>query len=144
MNRLGALGLRRKGQRGFTLVELLVVLAILAMIAAVAAPRLFKTLGSAQVDAARVQIESLSSAIDLYRLETGKFPPTLAALVQAPAGATDWNGPYLRKRQLPKDPWDRDYVYQSPGAQGPYDIYSLGADGTRGGEGENADILSWE
>ncbi len=130
--------------RGFTLLELLVVLAILGMIAAFAAPRVFKYLASARTDSARVQIENLGQGIDLYKLEVGTYPPDLEALVQSPSGEERWNGPYLKKSVIPKDPWGNDYVYRFPGEHGPYDLASLGADKAEGGEDENADIVSWE
>lgn len=134
----------RAGARGFTLLELLVVLAILGMIAAFAAPRVFKYLASAKADSARVQIENLGQGLDLYKLEVGAYPADLEALVQAPSGAEGWNGPYLKKSVIPKDPWGNDYVYRFPGEHGPYDLSSLGADNAEGGEGENADVVSWE
>jgi general secretion pathway protein G len=130
--------------RGFTLLELLVVLAILAMIASFAAPQVFRWLGGARVDAARVQIESLSTGIDLYRLDVGSYPPDLQALVERPPGLEGWNGPYLRRPVVPRDPWNNEFVYRYPGVHGPYDLMSLGADGMEGGEGENRDIVSWE
>lgn len=138
--------LRRKGTnpRGFTLLELLVVLAILGMIAAFAAPRVFKYLASARADSARVQIENLGQGIDLYKLEIGTYPPDLEALVEQPSGEERWNGPYLKKSVIPKDPWGNDYVYRFPGEHGPYDLVSLGADNAEGGEDENADIASWK
>lgn len=131
-------------ERGFTLLEILVVLAIIGLIAAIAAPQVFKSLGGAKSDSARVQIEALSTGIDLYRLEVGKLPPDLEALVRRPSGEERWNGPYLRKASVPKDPWGNDYRYKVPGDHGDYDLYSLGADGAEGGEGENRDITSWE
>ena len=136
--------LQRRRARGFTLLELLVVLVILGLIGAIAAPQVFKWLEKANVDAARVQIEALGNSIELYRLEVGTYPPTLAALVKKPAGVDRWNGPYLRKSTLPQDPWNRDYQYRMPGEHGDYDLYSLGADGVEGGEGNNADITSWQ
>ena len=134
---------RRKAS-GFTLVELLVVLAILGMIAAFAAPRVFKYLGSAKTDAAKIQIENLSSGLDLYKLEVGSYPNSLSALVEKPAGVGKWNGPYLKKRVIPKDPWGKDYVYKYPAKDGMYELMSYGADGVQGGEGENSDIVSWQ
>lgn len=130
--------------RGFTLLEILVVLAIIGLIAAIAAPRVFKSLGGAKSDAAKVQIEALATGIDLYRLEVGKLPPTLEALVERPTGEERWNGPYLRKSTVPKDPWHNDYIYRVPGEHGVYDLLSLGADGVDGGEGEDRDVKGWE
>ena len=130
--------------RGFTLIELLVVLAILGMVAAFAAPQVFKWMGTSRADSARIQIENLGSVIDLYRLEVGSLPPDLEALVSEPADTARWNGPYLKKRVIPKDPWGHDYVYRNPGEYGDYDLLSLGADNSEGGEGENRDIVSWE
>ncbi|MCH9670909.1 MAG: type II secretion system major pseudopilin GspG [Gammaproteobacteria bacterium] len=129
---------------GFTLIELLVVMAILALIASVAGPQLFKYLGGAKSEAAGVQIESLGTGIDLYKLEVGQYPPTLEALVSKPAGVDRWNGPYMKKSVIPKDPWGNEYVYTVPGDHGPYDLVSLGGDNAEGGEGEDRDIVSWE
>jgi general secretion pathway protein G len=131
---------------GFTLIELLVVLVILGLLAALAGPRVVGYLGGAKSDSAKLQIEQFGSALDLYRLELNRYPTTeegLQALVQAPAGVTGWNGPYLKKKAVPKDPWGNDYHYVSPGQQGAYDLYSLGADNREGGEGENKDVVSW-
>ena len=136
---------RRQPRRaGFTLVEMLVVIAILAMIAAFAAPRALKWLSGAKADSARVQIEAIGTGIDLYRLEVGRFPPELEALVRKPSGVDRWNGPYLKKNKLPKDPWGNDFVYRHPGEHGEYDLLSLGADGAEGGDGDAADVKSWE
>ncbi len=129
---------------GFTLVELLVVLAILGLIATFAAPRVLKYLSGAKSDSARIQIESLATTLDLYKLETGKYPEILEDLVKKPAGADKWGGPYLKKKTVPKDPWGKDFIYRNPGTEGLYDLVSLGADGIEGGEGENRDIVSWE
>ena len=134
-------------QRGFTLIELLVVLVILGLLAGVAGPRIIGYLGGARSDTARLQIEEFGGSLDLFKLETGRYPTTqegLQALVQQPPGLAGWNGPYLKKSELPKDPWGRDYVYSIPGKHGDVDIVSLGADGAAGGEGENADIVSWD
>ena len=129
---------------GFTLLEVLAVLVILGLVGAIAAPQVFKWLDKANIDAAHVQIEALGNSIDLYRLEVGSYPPSLEALIIKPAGADRWSGPYLRKRTLPKDPWERDYQYRMPGENGPYDLYSLGADGVPGGDAKDADITSWQ
>ncbi len=117
---------RRRGQRGFTLVELLVVLVILGLIAAFAAPQVIKYLGGAKTDSAGIQIERLSGVLDLYRLEVGRYPGEdegLNALVERPAGAERWNGPYLKKANALNDPWGRPYIYRFPGEHGAYDIY---------------------
>ncbi len=134
----------RSRLRGFTLLELLVVLAILGLIATFAAPQVLKWLSGAKSDSARIQIEAVSSAIDLYRLEVGSYPPDLEALVTKPSGADRWDGPYLKRRTVPKDPWGRDYIYRNPGENGPYDLYTLGADGQEGGTGEDTDVVSWQ
>lgn len=134
-------------QRGFTLIELLVVLVILGLLASLAGPRVINYLGGAKSDAAKLQIEEFGTALDLYKLETGRYPNSqegLQALVQQPSGVTGWNGPYLKKKTLPKDPWNNEYRYSSPGQHGAYDILSLGADNREGGEGENRDLSSWE
>lgn len=138
--------LRRYRQRGFTLVELLVVLVILGLIASIAAPRLIKFLGGAKSSAARIQVERLSGVLDLYRLEVGRYPTSdegLAALLKAPADMANWNGPYLKKDDALSDPWGRLYLYRSPGEHGDFDLYTLGADGTDGGDGEDGDVKSW-
>ncbi|MFT5392897.1 MAG: general secretion pathway protein G [Gammaproteobacteria bacterium] len=133
-----------KAVDGFTLIELLVVIAILALIASFAAPQVFKWLGDSKSKSALVQIETLSSGIDLYRLEVGFYPPSLNALVSQPGGVDRWNGPYLRKSVIPNDPWGNPFEYQFPGEHGPFDLASRGADNALGGEGENRDVVSWE
>ena len=132
---------------GFTLIELLVVLAILGMIVGLVGPRVMKHLGTAKSDTAQLQIVDLGAALDLFYLENGRYPTTLeglTALVQKPADLDNWNGPYLKKKMIPKDPWKHDYQYLSPGQNGEYDLYSLGADNEPGGEKEDRDIVSWE
>lgn len=132
---------RRAG--GFTLVELLVVLAILGLLAGLVGPQVMKFLGSSKTKTAALQIEDLAATLDLYRLEIGNYPESLDALVQDPGNAPNWNGPYLRKGDVPKDPWGNEYQYRAPGQHGPVDIWSLGADGQDGGEGEDSDVTSW-
>lgn len=137
---------QRRRQRGFTLIELLVVLVILGLLAALAGPKVIGYLGGAKSDTAQLQIEEFGSALDLYHLEVGKYPSTqegLQALVQQPSGVEKWKGPYLKKKEVPKDPWGNDYKYESPGQHGAYDLSSLGADGKEGGDGENKDLVSW-
>jgi len=136
-----------KKSTGFTLVELLVVLAIIGLIAGLVGPQVIKHLGGARTDTAKLQIEDLSAALDLFYLEVGQYPSSnqgLAALVDNPGGLSNWNGPYLKKRKVPKDPWGNDYHYVYPGQQGAYDIFSYGADNAPGGEKENQDVNSWE
>jgi general secretion pathway protein G len=133
--------------RGFTLIELLVVLVILGLLASLVGPRVMKYVGGAKSDTARLQIEDFGAALDLYHLEVGRYPSTsegLRALVEAPAGASRWNGPYLKKNEVPADPWGNAYHYRSPGEHGAYDIVSLGADNAEGGDGEAQDVTSWQ
>ncbi len=136
----------RRFQGGFTLIELLVVLVILGLIVAFAAPQVIKYVGGAKSDAAKIQIERLSGVLDLYRLELGRYPTQeegLAALIEAPGDAENWNGPYVRKADALIDPWRQPYIYAIPGEHGDFDLSSLGADGQEGGEGEDKDLTSW-
>ena len=138
---------RRIDQRGFTLIELLVVIIILGLLAGLVGPRLFGRVGQSKQAAARAQIELLGAALDQYRLDVGSYPPSAAGLdaLVKNASAPNWNGPYLKKNEVPKDPWGNPYRYKCcPGDHGDYDIWSDGADGAAGGEGENADITSWQ
>ena len=131
---------------GFTLVELLVVLAILGLIVALVTPQVLKYLARAKTDTARIEIQTLGNALDLYRLDLQRYPTQqegLMALVEAPPGAERWNGPYLKQKKLPLDPWGRPYLYRAPGEHGEYDLYTLGADNAPGGVGENQDVTSW-
>lgn len=132
-----------RNQRGFTLVELLVVLVILGLLVGLVGPRVMRYLGSSKADAAVVQIEQLATSLDLYILDLGALPSTeegLEALVKAPVGAEGWNGPYLRKGAVPLDPWGAPYVYAADVGAGSFTLTTLGADGVEGGSGENADI----
>lgn len=132
--------------QGFTLIELLVVLMILGLLAGLVGPQVLRYLGGAKTDTAVLQIEEFGAGLDLFYLEVGRYPTTeesLIALVEKPAAAGNWHGPYLKKTQIPKDPWGRDYHYRSPGEHSQYDLYSYGQDGTEGGDGENKDIVSW-
>jgi general secretion pathway protein G len=133
------------GQDGFTLVEMLVVITIIGMIMALVGPRVLNYLSESRVKAARIQIQSLSSALDLFYLDAGRFPSSsegLTALARPISGVTAWNGPYVKGRTVPNDPWGHPYVYKQPGEQAPYEIHSLGSDGQEGGTGTAADITS--
>ncbi len=138
---------RNRAQAGITLIEMLVVVVIIGLFAALVAPNLWKNVDKANVTKARAQIESFMNALGQYKLDTGTFPTTeqgLQALRVKPQDATQWGGPYLTK-EIPKDPWQHDYVYKYPGEHGDEpDIVSYGADGQPGGEGEDADIVSWK
>jgi general secretion pathway protein G len=134
-------------ERGFTLVELLVVLAILGLLVGLVGPQVMKTLGTSKTKTARIQVESLAGSLDMYRLDVGRYPSTeegLQALVEKPGDAGNWNGPYLKKDQVPKDPWGFDYQYRSPGEHGAFDLWTLGADNREGGDGEDQDVKGWE
>lgn len=137
---------RRRGQGGFTLLELLVVLVIIGLLVGFVAPRYFAQIGKSEVKVARAQIKDLEDALDQYRIDAGHYPSTeqgLAALDAQPSGEARWQGPYLKKA-VPKDPWGNLYQYKSPGDHGAYDLYSQGQDGKAGGTGEAADITSWQ
>ena len=142
---------RKRGQRGFTLIELMVVIVILGILAGLIIPRIMGRPDEARRAKARIQIESLETALKLYKLDSGRYPSTeqgLQALVQQPSVGVDaknWRqGGYLEKAKVPKDPWGRDFVYISPGTHGDYDLSSLGADGEPGGEGKDKDINNWD
>jgi general secretion pathway protein G len=145
LQRHGKTTRRRNGEAGFTLVEILVVITIIGLIMAIVGPRVLNYLGESKVKAAKIQIESFGSALDLYYLDMGRYPNSsdgLAALVQRPGNAEEWNGPYLKGGVVPNDPWGHAYVYRSPAEQAPYEIVSYGADGQEGGAGTAADISS--
>lgn len=137
---------RRRRTAGFTLLELLVVLVILGLLAAIAAPRVMNYLGGAKTDAAKIQINNLSTTLDLYRLDVGHYPSEaegLDALLTKPSDANGWNGPYVRQEDVITDPWGRRYQYRYPGEHLEFDLYTLGADDAEGGEGENQDVTNW-
>lgn len=132
-------------RRGFTLLELLVVMVIIGLLAGYVGPKYFGQIGKSEVKAAKAQIDAFEKALDQYRLDVGRYPPTevgLAGLVAKPANEPKWAGPYLKKG-VPVDPWGQPYVYKSPGEHGEYDLLSLGKDGRPGGDGEAADITNW-
>jgi len=135
---------RQGAERGFTLIELLIVMIILSLLAALVAPKMFQKIGSSKQKAAKTQIALFEGALDQFRLDVGRYPTTeegLESLRKSPR-LDHWDGPYLPK-DVPGDPWGKAYIYRSPGEHGDYDLYSLGADGQEGGEGENADVASW-
>jgi general secretion pathway protein G len=143
----GVVALTGKERRdeGFTLIELMIVLFIIGLLVALVAPRLISRVGKAKQKAAQAQIHLLATALDLFNLDVGRYPTTeegLKALRDKPEDMPSWGGPYLDKG-IPKDPWGRPYHYKCPGDHGPYDLYSFGADGAEGGDGENRDITNW-
>ena len=131
------------GQQGFTLVEMLVVITIIGLIMGLIGPRVLNYLSESKVKAAKIQLQSFGSALDLFYLDAGRFPSTeegLTALVQRTPGVAAWNGPYLKGGNVPSDPWNHPYIYRSPGERGAYQIMSYGSDGQEGGTGIAADI----
>lgn len=137
---------RKTGQAGFTLIELLVVMVIIGLLAALVAPRFIRQEEKAKIKAVRAQIEMFGTALDTFRLDVGRYPNSqegLDALRQRPSGLDRWDGPYLRK-DIPPDPWGKPYTYRSPGEAEPYELESYGADGVAGGNGDGADVKSWE
>ena len=137
---------RKRKEHGFTLIELLIVMVILGLLAALVGPRMFGKVGKSKQKAAKAQISLFETSLDTYRLDVGKYPTTdhgLKALRVKPEDLEKWDGPYLPK-DVPVDPWGKEYVYISPGEHGDFDIVSMGADGNPGGEGEDMDIVSWK
>jgi len=141
-------GLRRaNNEDGYTLIEILVVITIIGLIMGLVGPRVLNYLTESKAKAAKIQIESFASALDLFFLDTGRYPTSsegLSALVQRPGAIASWNGPYVKGGVIPNDPWGHPYVYRSPGQHGTYDLISYGADGQEGGTGTAADITSWQ
>jgi general secretion pathway protein G len=142
--------MNRIKKRGFTLIEILVVIVVIAILATLVAPNVFQHVSTAKSSTAKSQIEMISTALDAYRLDNGQYPSTqqgLDALINKPSidPPATWRGPYLRK-EVPLDPWNEPYVYLAPGDVNTtgFDLMSYGADKKPGGEGENADILSWK
>ena len=133
----------RRAEAGFTLVEMLVVITIIGLIMGLVGPRVLGYLGESKVKAAKLQIESFSSSLDLFYLDAGRYPTSsegLTALTERPGNAAIWNGPYLKTGAVPLDPWGHVYTYRAPGEHGPYEIVSFGSDGQEGGSGTAADI----
>lgn len=136
----------RDSEAGFSLIELLIVMVIIGLLGALVGPKFFGKVAPAKQNAAKAQIEMFGQALELFRLDVGRYPSAsegLQALRTNPGGAENWDGPYAAK-EIPKDPWGHDYTYLSPGAHGDYDIISYGLDGSEGGEKENQDIVNWK
>ena len=144
------LTMSRSKSSGFTLIEIMIVMVIIAMLAALVGPRVMGALGSSKVKATKIQLETLSSTVEAFHLDTGRFPTQaegLQVLVDNPekAPVKNWRGPYLKKNKLPVDGWGNAFVYEIPSKNKmPFDIYSLGADGKPGGTGDDADIGNWD
>ena len=146
----GGLVVRRVRERsrssGMTLIEILVVLVLIGVVLGVVGGNFIGKGEKAKADAAKIEMGQIGQTLDLYKLETGRYPSTqegLQALISAPSGVSNWNGPYWKKTTVPKDPWGNDYRYASPGQNNaPFEIASYGADGKEGGDGANKDITS--
>ncbi len=137
---------KRRDERGFTLIEIMIVVIIIGLLAGLVGPRLFGKLTQAKQKSAKAQIELFGTALDAFRLDIGRYPTTeegLKALREKPSGLDAWKGPYLPK-EIPMDPWGKPYIYKSPGEHGEYDLFTYGLDGVEGGEGENEDVMSWK
>src|SRR6201995_1180720 len=135
--------LKDSGESGFILFQILVVITIIGLIMSLVGPRVLNYLSDSKVKAAKIQIQSFTSALELFYLDAGRYPSTsegLAALVKSTGGLSAWNGPYLKGGQLPNDPWGKAYIYRSPGERAPFEIVSSGSDGVEGGTGIAADI----
>jgi general secretion pathway protein G len=128
-------------QRGFTILEILIVFILIAGLMAFVGPKIFQQSQKANWQQAKLKLGTLAGEIEMYKLEVGRYPENLEALVKQPAGTDRWNGPYAKEDEL-KDAWGNDYRYQVPGTNKPYDLVSLGADGKEGGDGENKDITN--
>ena len=136
----------RRAARGMTLIEILVVLVLIGIVMGIVGGNFLGKGEKAKADAAKIEINQIGQTLDLYKLEIGRYPTTqegLQALLSAPSGVGNWNGPYWKNGKLPKDPWGNEYKYIAPGSHGAYDIISYGADGKEGGEGPNKDIGNW-
>ena len=132
---------RKRRQRGFTMLEIVIVFILLAGIMAFVGPKIFEQMGKAKSQEAKIRIQHLAGQVEMYKLEVGKLPGSLQELVKQPPGTDRWNGPYAKEADL-KDAWGNDYRYSVPGQGKAYDLISLGADGKEGGEGENRDVAN--
>ena len=147
MNRLQGNDVRqwRTRHRGMTLIEILVVLVLIGIVMGIVGGNFLGKGEKAKGDAAKIEINQIGNTLDLFKLEVGRYPTTsegLQALITAPSGVANWNGPYWKNGTIPKDPWGNEYKYTSPGAKGPYDIVSYGSDGKEGGDGPAKDITN--
>lgn len=136
----------RRGEAGFTLLELLVVLAILGLLAAIVAPQVLKYMGTSRTQVAKVQIENIDASLEHFDADVGRYPTPeegLEALVHQPPNVANWNGPYMRKDSGLTDPWGEKYHYANPGKHGEVDVWSLGSDHAEGGTGEAKDVGNW-
>jgi general secretion pathway protein G len=136
-----------KNDDGFTLIEMLVVLGIIGLMTALVAPQVVGYLGRAKTDTAKAEIRNIGMAIDMFKLDTGRYPSGqegLTILISKPDRLASWSGPYLKQKAAPADPWGHTYQYRQPGQNGPYDLFTLGADGQVGGTGENQDVTNWQ
>ena len=136
-----------KRLRGMTLIEILVVLVLIGIVTSIVAGNFIQRGEVAKAKAAKIEIGQIGQTLDLFKLEVGRYPTAqegLQALITAPTGVPNWNGPYWKKDTVPKDPWGHEYVYVFPGQHGPYDLISYGADGKEGGDGADKDITSWD
>ena len=131
--------LSHRRERGFTILEIVIVFILIAGLMAYVGPKIFEQMGRAKSSEAKIRMQDLAGKIEIYRLEVGKYPDSLQSLVKQPPGVDKWNGPYAKDTDL-KDAWGNDYRFTIPGSNKPYDLISLGADGKDGGEGENRDI----
>jgi general secretion pathway protein G len=135
-----------RAARGMTLIEILVVLVLIGIVMGIVGGNFLGKGEKAKGDAAKIEINQIGQTLDLYKLEVGRYPTTqegLQALITAPSGVNNWNGPYWKNATIPKDPWGNEYKYTSPGTKGPYEIISYGADAKEGGDGPNKDITSY-
>lgn len=147
MNDTLAMPAVRPSERGFTLLELLVVLAILGLLAAIVGPQVIRYLGSSKTQTAQVQARNIAASLELFRLDAGRFPTAeegLKALVKAPPTVSLWNGPYLADEAALNDPWGKPYLMRVPGEHGEVDVFTLGSDGAAGGSGEARDVGNWK
>jgi general secretion pathway protein G len=135
-------------RNGFTLIEIIIVITIIGLVVAWAGNRIFGQGDKAKSGLAKARMSEISAQLDMYKLDTGRYPTTaegLRALLANPGNATNWNGPYVKNADTLKDPWSNEMIYKSPGdANRPFELTSLGADGKEGGEGADRDVRSWD